>query len=354
MKKIMITIGKLDMGGAEMRLLKLINDLNSLKLNVKFYIYINSGEVGILTGKFLMNNNLQIIYGKKGVNGLGFFYKKLKEINPDILHLNSSLAAGIYAFIGKIANIKYIYSHIRTAEHYGTGVIYYSKQKFFAMMMNIFSDKVIGVCDGARKLSDTNLSKWRTIYNGVEVKKDINLNYKKFSLICIGRQNIAKNQSFLIDVIKQLKVSYPHIDWRLDFYGREDPKIMKELNHKVNSYNLEKSISFCGETLDPLSTISNYHLLLLPSIREGLPGVVLEALSVGVECVVSDLDGCREIADKIPYVKILEHYEEKQWATVIHETCSNIANRSVIIDSLYNSPFNNSFHIKNMRDLWEI
>lgn len=354
MKKIMITIGKLDMGGAEMRLLKLINDLNSVKVKAEFYLYINSGEMGVLTDEFLKNKNLKIIYGKKGIKGLKLFYKTLCKIKPDILHLNSSLASGIYAFIGKLANIKNIYSHIRTAEHYGKGIAYHFKQRFFAIMMNIFSDKVIGVCDGARKLSNTNLKKWKTIYNGVEVKKDLNLNYKKFSLICIGRQNIAKNQPFLVEVVKELKNIYPEIDWKLDFYGREDPEILQELKSKVNSYHLEEYVSFCGETKDPLKTISNYHLLLLPSIREGLPGVVLEALSVGVECVVSNLDGCREISEKIPYVKILENYDENKWATVIYETCSNIANRSVIIDSLYNSPFNNSFHVKNMRDLWKI
>ncbi|WP_180116237.1 glycosyltransferase [Acinetobacter sp. YH12119] len=354
MKKIFITIGKLDRGGAEIRLLNLINDLNNLKVKAKFYIYINSGEVGVLTEDFLKFNNLTIIYGRKGVKGLKLFYKVLNEINPEILHLNSSLASGIYAFIGKLANIKNIYSHIRTAEHYGKGIAYHFKQRFFAIMMNIFSDKVIGVCDGARKLSNTNLKKWKTIYNGVEVKKDLNLNYKKFSLICIGRQNLAKNQPFLIDVFNKLKRNYPNIDWKLDFYGREDPEILQELKGKVNSYHLEECVSFCGETKDPLKTISNYHLLLLPSIREGLPGVVLEALSVGVECVVSNLDGCREISEKIPYVKILENYDENKWATVIYETCSNIANRSAIIDSLYNSPFNNSFHVKNMRDLWQI
>ncbi|MDM1344688.1 glycosyltransferase [Acinetobacter pseudolwoffii] len=354
MKKIFITIGKLDRGGAEIRLLNLINDLNNLKVKAKFYIYINSGEVGVLTEDFLKFNNLTIIYGRRGVKGLKLFYKVLNEINPEILHLNSSLAAGIYAFIGRLSNIKYIYSHIRTAEHYGNGIAYHFKQRFFAIMMNIFSDQVVGVCDGARKLSNTNLKKWKTIYNGVEVKKDIDINYNKFTLICIGRQNIAKNQIFLIGVFKHLMESYPNIDWRLDFYGREDPNIMLELEKKVNSYNLKEYISFCGETHDPLNTISNYHLLLLPSIREGLPGVVLEALSVGLECVVSNLDGCREISDKIPYVKILDNYDESKWAAAIYESCSTVENRNAIIESLYNSPFNNSIHVKNMRDLWQI
>lgn len=254
-----------------------------------------------------------------------------------------------------MANIKNIYSHIRTAAHYGNGFLYHSKQFVFSTMMNIFSDKVIGVCDGARKLSKTNLKKWKTIYNGIHIKENLPINnYKKFSLICIGRQNIAKNQPFLIDVLKELKEHYPDRDWKLDYYGREDANIMKEIKEKIDSYGLHKDVSLCGETKDPLNTISNYHLLLLPSIREGLPGVVLEALSVGVECVVADLEGCREISTNISHVNIVKNYDVKEWARVINNACYEFQDRKQIVDILYKSQFNNDFHIKNMRQLWDV
>lgn len=355
MKKIMITIGKLDRGGAEMRLLKLINDFNYLEVDAQFFMYINSGEKGVLTDEFLKNKNLTIIYGNKGLKGLTLFFKNLNKIQPDILHLNSSLAAGIYAFIGKLANIKIIYSHIRTAEHYGIGMKYHVKQKFFAIMMNIFSNKVIGVCDGARKLSNTHPKKWLTIYNGVDIPINLNLEYKKFSLICIGRQNLAKNQIFLVDVMHELITLYPNINWKLDFYGREDITIMDEINQKISKNNLDNYISFCGETSSPTEVMSNYNLLVLSSIREGLPGVVLEALSVGVECVVSNLDGCKEIAKQIPYVNIVDSYNSKLWAHTIYETCiKNNNSRSKIISSLQKSCFNNDKHIESMRMLWSI
>lgn len=356
MKKIMLTIGKLDMGGAEMRLLNLINDLNDLNVNAYFYIYVNSGEKGVLTEDFLKNKNLNIIYGVKGFKGLGLFYRTLKKINPDILHLNSSLAAGIYALIGKMANIKNIYSHIRTAEHYGNGFLYHSKQFVFSTMMNIFSDKVIGVCDGARKLSKTNLKKWKTIYNGIHIKENLPINnYKKFSLICIGRQNIAKNQPFLIDVLKELKEHYPDRDWKLDYYGREDANIMKEIKEKIDSYGLHKDVSLCGETKDPLNTISNYHLLLLPSIREGLPGVVLEALSVGRKAIVSNLDGCQEIAHIIPHVKVVEKFSPDLWAEIIYENCEENDNQAnLIVKDFRKSIFIHDNHVKAMLNLWEV
>lgn len=359
MKKIMITIQKLDRGGAEMRLLKLINDLNLKKVNAHFYMYIMSGKEGVLTQEFLKNNNLTMVYGENGIRGLFRFYSKIKEIRPDILHLNANLAAGIYALVGKIASVKYIYSHIRTSEHYGSGFKYYLKQSIFLIMLNKYSNKVIGVCDGARKLSKTDKKKWVTIYNGVDINS-INTNTTEaskgeFNLICLGRQHVAKNQVFLVDVIYSLVNLYPDIQWKLDFYGREDTSIKNEIQRRIKEKKVMPYISFCGETSNPVVTLANYNLLLLPSLREGLPGVVLEALSVGVESITSGLDGCLEIAEKISGVHIISEYDSDQWAHKIYERyMRKNFDRNEIINNLKNSCFDNEVHLREMRLLWGI
>lgn len=356
LKKICLTLNKLDRGGAEMRILKLLNDLERLNVKAEFYLFIMSGEQGTLTSDYLKNAKIKIIYGKKGLKGLNDFSKKIKLLNPDILHLNASMAAGIYAMIAKINGIEKIYSHLRTSEHYGSGFLYHSKQKIFSILMNIFSEKIIGVCDGVRKISDTPLEKWQTIYNGIEVSsKEINNDFEKYSLINLGRQNVAKNQVFLVDVIEELVKLDKDIPWKLNFYGRSDSQIEKNILNRVREKKLEKYINLCGETMEPNKILSQHHLLLLPSVREGLPGVVLEALGQGVQSIVSDLPGCNEISEKIPYVHVVNNFNAKDWAEKIYTVCMQTNPDKILIrEVLENSCFNNKNHIENMRKLWNI
>lgn len=355
MKNIFLTIGKLDRGGAEMRILKLIKDLNFLNAEVQFIIYVISGKEGSLTKDFLENHNVNIIYGRPGISGLHLFYKTICSLDIDILHLNSSMAAGIYAFLGKLAKVPNIYAHIRTSEHYGSGFYYHLKQSFFAFLMNNFCNKVIGVCEGSQKLSKTSSSKWITIYNGVDLVNKIDPTYNKYSMICIGRQNPAKNHLFMVDVLAKLVDMYPDYPWKLDFYGREDEILKKELENRISMYGLKKYISLCGETKNPLETISNYHILVLPSIREGLPGTVLEALSVGVNSVVSNLPGCVEIKKYVECLEVVDDFSIENWVSSIKKICSeNDNSRAIIKDYLKESPFTNIEHVNNIRKLWEV
>lgn len=358
MKKIMITIGKLDRGGAEMRILRLISDLNTLNISARFYIYVVSGEKGVLTSLFLDQKNIEIVYGKKGILGLNFFLDTLKKIQPDILHINASLAGGIYAFVGKLAKIPLVYCHIRTTEHYGDGLIYHLKQKLFTIFLNNFSDKVIGVCHGARKLSKTSNEKWITIYNGIDIAFD-NLDSEfrlPYSLVCLGRMHEAKNQIFLADVLKELLILEPNIDWKIYLYGRENLEIKSQISAKINKLNIEKHLFFCGETNQPLEVLKKFDLLILPSIREGLPGVVLEAVSVGCQAIVSNLDGCQEIAEKIPYVHVVENYDSKLWAKEVVKFYKNseYLSKIKIQDSLRGSDFDNYKHVENICKLWGV
>ncbi len=358
MRKIFITIGKLDRGGAEMRTLRLINDLNRIQAKAKYYIYVVSGEVGELTPEFLTQSNLEIIYGKKGLLGLNLFFKTLKNIAPEVLHINASLAGGIYAVVGRLAGIENIFCHIRTTEHYGSGLIYHLKQNFFSILLNNFSTKVIGVCQGARKLSKTSQSKWLTIYNGIDIDDRESLENERlpYSLVCLGRMHEAKNQIFLVDVISELCLLRPEINWQLDFYGKENTIIKENIMLRTHKLGVSQHIKFCGQTQQPLEVLKKYNFLVLPSVREGLPGVVLEALSVGCESIVSGLDGCKEISEQNAYVHVVDGYDSREWAKMIITQMEKMHtySRQEVRDTLKNSSFTNEQHVSSMVKLWDI
>lgn len=358
MKKVLITIGKLDRGGAEMRTLKLISDLNKKNIGILYFIYVVSGERGELTSDFLNEKNVNIIYGRKGFFGLFLFFLTLRKIMPNVLHINASLAGGIYAFVGRLAGLEKIFCHIRTTEHYGTGFIYHLKQNFFSILLNNFSTKVVGVCHGARKLSKTSTSKWQTIYNGVdidsmEIRESDALPH---SLVCLGRMHEAKNQVFLIGVMSELCLLRPEINWQLDFYGKENALIKENIMLKAQKLGVSQHIKFCGQTQQPLEVLKRYNLLVLPSVREGLPGVVLEALSVGCESIVSGLDGCKEISEQNAYVHAVDGYDSREWAKMIAEQMEKMHtySRQEVRDTLKNSSFTNEQHVSSMAKLWDI
>jgi len=58
-----------------------------------------------------------------------------------------------------------------------------------------------------------------------------------------------------------------------------------------------KQIHYKGELQaeDVISTLLQYDILVLPSFREGYPGVILEALSIGMPVIATKLEGIQEI-----------------------------------------------------------
>lgn len=79
----------------------------------------------------------------------------------------------------------------------------------------------------------------------------------------------------------------------IDLYGPiHDPKYNNEYFDKYN-------VQYMGPLLsqDVLKTLNQYDILLLPSYKEGYPGIVIEAYSMGLPVIVTNLSGLREIVE---------------------------------------------------------
>ncbi len=108
---------------------------------------------------------------------------------------------------------------------------------------------------------------------------------KKF--IFIGHIREEKGIREILEVSNLLDDSYT-----IDLYGYifEDFKDVDFSDYKVN-YNGSLKHS------EVLNTLAKYDVLLLPSYREGYPGVVIEAMSVGLPIIASNLQGIAEMTN---------------------------------------------------------
>jgi len=113
-------------------------------------------------------------------------------------------------------------------------------------------------------------------------------------VVHISRMLWDKGVGDLVDAARQLKRD--GVGCRVILIGKPDPKNPSSIDEEVlRSWQAEGIIEWWGYRDDIPDILSRSHIAVLPSYREGLPKVLLEAAASGRPIVATDVPGCREI-----------------------------------------------------------
>lgn len=112
----------------------------------------------------------------------------------------------------------------------------------------------------------------------------------RLEILFVGRITRQKNWSCLIRALELLP---PAIPWHLTVCG--DGEQRDEMATIVKSLGQTKRVSMLGYQQDIYLIMHKADVLVLPSLYEGMPNVLLEALAMGVPCVISDIPAHRFI-----------------------------------------------------------
>ena len=120
--------------------------------------------------------------------------------------------------------------------------------------------------------------------------KRININIDRYRIVFVGTLNKRKCRDILIDIIEDLQAL--NYDIALDYIG--DGPLKKIILNKIKSKKV-KNVTLHGELKDPYALIGSSDIFVLPSHSEGISRACLEALFLGVPCVLRDVDANHEI-----------------------------------------------------------
>jgi glycosyltransferase involved in cell wall biosynthesis len=112
----------------------------------------------------------------------------------------------------------------------------------------------------------------------------------QFEILFVGRIEKQKNWSCLIQSLELLPPTMP---WHLTVCGDGHQRVA--MATMVESLGKTKQVSMCGYQQDIHLIMQKADVLVLPSLYEGMPNVLLEALTLGVPCVASDIPAHRFI-----------------------------------------------------------
>lgn len=125
------------------------------------------------------------------------------------------------------------------------------------------------------------------------IKKSLDINENDLVYCFVGRIVTDKGIRELISAFIQLQEQHKQV--KLLLVGPFEQKLSPLDKETEQQIQTNTAIKWLGYQHDIRPYLSVTHVLVFPSYREGFPNVVMQAGSMGVPCIVSNINGCNEI-----------------------------------------------------------
>ena len=179
------------------------------------------------------------------------------------------------------------------------------------------ADKIIAISKKTRESIETVYpmfqNKIQTIYNGydftalLEKSEEITpVTLEKNSICVIGRLEDLKGTDRVLEVFNKLQQELS--DLHLYYIGSgEQESFLKE---EVERLHLQNKVHFLGYQKNPYSILKQAKVLLSLSKQEGFSGAVVEAVTLGIPFVSTNVGGALELSNEGQFGEVIETNQE--------------------------------------------
>lgn len=287
--RIAIVIGSLRFGGAERFCVDLANALAKkghnvtiISLSVQIPLRCELNNVNVIC---LKNNRFSVFLNIIALTQL-FIRHKFQVIDTHLFL--SSFYARIAAFFARTA---VIVTHEHTLTPWKK-----SYHRLLELLLSKITDKVICVSKtvAVKRIHDEkiNISKIDIIPIGIDLNR-FKPKYPKWSknVGFVGRFVPAKNLFQVIEVYHRVQLFFPNT--KLILIG--DGPLRDVIEKTITARQLDGRIEITGFVKNVEDFLESISILILLSVREGLPVCILEAMAAGIPVVATQVGAIPEI-----------------------------------------------------------
>ncbi len=302
---------QMEKGGAQKAMLTLASQLDKKKFDVcvatmydkdSFIPYYED-----LYGLKIVNLQMKDVNGGKLKNAIKFvgglfrLWRLTRSKKFDVVQSYSHYPNTIVPIISFFAGVKKRYTSQRMSLDYLSGLV----QKLDKWVANsFFVTKVISVSEGTLQScvrQGIKEDKLLMIPNGIKLPdKFLNESEKstkikeigvegKFVVAMVARLHRQKGHAFLIEAVKEINKE------NLVVLLIGDGELKDRLEQQIADFGLTSKFKFLGSRDDVGELLQISDLFILPSLWEGMPNSVLEAMSHGLPIIATDVDGTPEL-----------------------------------------------------------
>jgi len=257
-----------------------------------------NGRIAVYLAKKVFGANITLISEQRNSkSGLSFLAKTFEIITFPIADLILCSSMGVEK------------SYFGDAEVFSENNISFSNRRHYTLHNTI------------------DINKYQHLVSGLDktlIKKELGIFENDIVISVVAAFKKQKGHIYLIDAIYQIKNK---VNKRIKVLFVGDGNLRSYLNRKVSDLRLENIITFTGYRSDIYRLLYISDIFVLPSLWEGLPKALLEAMSLGVSPIATNVEGNEEVLEHKNNGLLVEPKSSEALASAITRLVNNDKNR---------------------------
>lgn len=297
--RVLMLITDLDIGGSPSDLYRLATALNGSEFDVRVACLSPPGQVSEMLDRAGIPTFACNAAGPWDIRALWRLARLIQSQRPHLVHaalFHASIAACVIAPLAGVPSRRII-TEIKTVEverlwHLTVGGL-------ACRMCRCVVGNSRAVVDHLRRRAHIPRSLLRTIPGGVDVARFTDVDPVERSslgvpndaplLLWVGRLDPVKGLDDLVDALVLLD------DPRIHLVLCGDGPHESALQSRIARQGLTERVRFLGRRMDIPNLLASSDVFVFPSLTEGLPNALLEAMAAGLPIVTTDVPGCRDL-----------------------------------------------------------
>jgi glycosyltransferase involved in cell wall biosynthesis len=288
--RVVCVINELDLGGAERVLVDQINHSQG----VEFHVCLLSAARSVLVSRLPADVPVHDLGGASrwDPRPVARLRATLSAVRPAVVHAHLPRSGAAAAFATRGTGRPLVYT-----EH-SVWSAYSRVTRPLSVVAARTATAVVAVSDAVRRSSREHAripdAKIRTIRNGVALERLPRATPRQVTgrlrVCAVGNLHHVKGYPHLLRALADLG---GEAEVTLDVFGAGPERSL--LESMVRDLGLTVSVRFRGQHPDPASELADYDAFCLPSLIEGLPIALIEAMGTGLPVIASAVGGVPEV-----------------------------------------------------------
>lgn len=307
MKRILYLTTDSKLGGTERVIYNLARALHGVDFEVHVDSLKGPGELqDLLNQAGVPSTNLNMA-SKLDLGVIGRLRRLIREFQPDLLCTYLFHANHLGRLVGRMSGVRKILTVQESVDawrRWHHNLI----DRLTVPLVDQFAANSEAVRQRFHEFSGIPMERVEVIYNGIDLapyrhlenskcttlRESLGLDAGSIVFITVAHINPYKGHRHLVEAAARIVKKYPEARWLFVGSGRSD----EEVRRQIGDVGLQDRIHMLGVRKDIPDLLNASDVFVLPSLWEGCPLSILEAMAAGLPVIASSVGGIPELVQQ--------------------------------------------------------